>query len=206
MFNGELLRAERKAMGLSQDRLAKMVGVSQQLIGQLERGDLDSTTHVFKIAEVLKIPAHQLDDTIPRTASLLDRVFVVGHINGNNEVHLFNPAGNKGNVVLLRKFVPVSPHLGKTESTAALEIQSEGPGSFYNGWYVHFDQVHLKPDDEFLGKIAVMQIKNGPLVMRRAIKGSEPNRYTLVSVSGSLVENVEVEWYSPVRGMAQPIN
>lgn len=57
----ENLRAAREAKKLSQPQLAKLSGVSQSLIGQIETGVVKSTKHIFKIAKALDKRAWELD-------------------------------------------------------------------------------------------------------------------------------------------------
>ena len=59
------LRAEKK---LSQNALAEAVGVSQQLIGEIERGGTRSTKAIYRIAHALGTTANLLDPEIPAVA------------------------------------------------------------------------------------------------------------------------------------------
>ncbi len=51
---------------LSQEKLGKLIGSNQKTISAIENGKIRSTTFFYKIAEVLKVPAHTLDPAIPR--------------------------------------------------------------------------------------------------------------------------------------------
>jgi len=55
MSLGQRLKQAREKTGLSQRGLAKRSGLSQQLISKLENGLVESTTEVFRFAEVLGI-------------------------------------------------------------------------------------------------------------------------------------------------------
>ena len=65
MIDIEKFKAARMASGLSQSRLAKVAGVSQQLIGEIEAGRSRTTKSIYKISEALNIKAYELDDEIP---------------------------------------------------------------------------------------------------------------------------------------------
>lgn len=60
----ELIKEKRKAMGLSQEELAKKVGYSgKSMIARIEHGDVDlPSSKVALFAKVLKIPFYELRD------------------------------------------------------------------------------------------------------------------------------------------------
>lgn len=64
MSFAENLRRAREAMNLSQPDLAKRIGASQSLIGQIEAGDVKHTKYIFKLAKALNCSVHDLDPTI----------------------------------------------------------------------------------------------------------------------------------------------
>ncbi len=61
MINGNLIRKERKNKGLSQTKLARMLGISQPMLSQIENGSGTSIKVLSAIASILSIP---LDDII----------------------------------------------------------------------------------------------------------------------------------------------
>ena len=61
MLNGEKLRETRKALGMSQEILAKKIGVSKVAICWYESGDRTPTLDNFlKLADVLGLPLDEL--------------------------------------------------------------------------------------------------------------------------------------------------
>jgi transcriptional regulator with XRE-family HTH domain len=58
---GENLRKLRKLKKLSQERVAELAGVSQQLVSQLETGKTEKTTELPAIAQALGVGVHELD-------------------------------------------------------------------------------------------------------------------------------------------------
>jgi transcriptional regulator with XRE-family HTH domain len=65
MINIELFIRLRRDKELSQGALAKAVGVSQQLIGEIETGRTRSSKAIYKIAQALGTTASLLDPDIP---------------------------------------------------------------------------------------------------------------------------------------------
>lgn len=74
MIDVEKFRAARARAGLSQAKLAKAAGVSQQLVGEIEAGRARSTKSIYKIAEALNIKAYELDSEIPAPGTEWDEV------------------------------------------------------------------------------------------------------------------------------------
>ena len=64
MALGDRLKAARKAIGMTQQQLAKAAGVSQGLISDLEKNVYPTSAHVPKMASVLKVDALYLSDGV----------------------------------------------------------------------------------------------------------------------------------------------
>ncbi|MEH7222950.1 helix-turn-helix transcriptional regulator [Bacillus sp. JJ1566] len=61
---GRRIRAFRKLKGYTQESLAKDLGVSVSLVGEVERGTrMPSKTFLKEVAEILKVP---LEDLTPK--------------------------------------------------------------------------------------------------------------------------------------------
>lgn len=58
---GENLRAIRKLKKLSQEKVAELAGVSQQLVSQLETGVTEKTTELPALAQALGVGVHDID-------------------------------------------------------------------------------------------------------------------------------------------------
>lgn len=66
----------RKKAKLSQSELAKAAGVSQQLIGEIERGRSKTTKAIYKLAAAMYVSAHTLDPDIPTLDDELQEIMV----------------------------------------------------------------------------------------------------------------------------------
>lgn len=82
---------------MSQARLAKAAGVSQQLIGEIEAGRSRTTKSIYKIAEALNLKAHELDNEIPAPAADWDQAL--------NEVRLLTADEQEFALNNLRDFI-----------------------------------------------------------------------------------------------------
>lgn len=97
MIDIDKFKAARVAAGLSQSRLAKVAGVSQQLIGEIEAGRSRTTKSIYKIAEALNIKAYELDDEIPAPGPDWD--------NAVNELRELSPEEQEFALKNLRDFI-----------------------------------------------------------------------------------------------------
>ncbi len=58
---GQMVRDQRKKLGLSQEKLAELADVHRTYVGMIERGEKNITLlNIEKFAKALKIPAKQL--------------------------------------------------------------------------------------------------------------------------------------------------
>lgn len=64
----------RKEKRLSQQALANLAEVSQQLIGEIEQGRVRSTKAIYRFAAILGTSAHLLDPEIPTTNGRMARL------------------------------------------------------------------------------------------------------------------------------------
>ncbi len=74
MIDIDLFIRLRKNKGLSQAALALKVGVSQQLVGEIEKGRTRRTNAIYKIAHELGTIAHILDPEIPAIEGLSAKI------------------------------------------------------------------------------------------------------------------------------------
>lgn len=65
MSIGENIREKRKAAGLTQDQLAKQVGVSFQMISAIERGQ--KLPGIFLLSDISKVLSCLMDDLCPQS-------------------------------------------------------------------------------------------------------------------------------------------
>jgi transcriptional regulator with XRE-family HTH domain len=199
MFMGQRLFEARKAQGLSQGELGRMVGLSQPAIGQLESGETSTTKKVYELARVLEVKPSWLDPSIPDAEDLVDKVRVVGYLVEASEVRFADPAGDPYMPLKLAK-----RPAGASPTTVAIEIQSEALGAFFKGWNAYFDEVSLPLDDKHLTGLCVVRTAAGRVLVAKILKGTQPGRYHLVTQAGAITEDAEIAWASKVSAILPP--
>lgn len=87
----------------------------------------------------------------------------------------------------------------------ALEIQGDSMYPLENGWLVFYRKDHAEGVlDTALNKLCVVRVKDGPTLLKKLRRGSEPGYWNLESWNGPLRENVLLEWATPVLAIKQP--
>lgn len=92
MLFGERLASVRKSNKISQDELAKAIGVHAPVIGRYERGEVKPSIEVAtKIAEALSV---SLDYLVGHTdlllnKAMLNRIMEVQKLSAKDQEHLF---------------------------------------------------------------------------------------------------------------------
>lgn len=76
MIDRKKFVALRIKAGLSQAQLANKAGVSQQLVGEIERGQTNTSKAIYKFAAAMGVEAHELDAAIPSLDDELKEILV----------------------------------------------------------------------------------------------------------------------------------
>ena len=100
MIDVEKFKSARKAAKVSQVKLAELVGVTQQAIGEIEAGRAKTSKSIYKIAKALNVKAYELDDSIPAPDPLWEEVV--------SEVRELDPADQEYALKNLREFIELA--------------------------------------------------------------------------------------------------
>lgn len=91
MLFGERLLKARKDRKMSQDELAKSLGVHAPIIGRYERGEVNPSIEVAaKIADTLEVSLDYLvgNADLELDASMINRIQDIQQLNGDDKDHL----------------------------------------------------------------------------------------------------------------------
>lgn len=139
------------------------------------------------LAPVLKISLTQLlsgEALVP----------LVGYVGAGAETHRF--AEGQG------PFDMVPAPDGATENTVAVEVRGTSLGQAFDGWYVFYDQIFDPPTTGLLGRLCVVGLADGRVLVKTLRSGHLPGRHTLESNVGEPpIYDVEILWAAMVRHM-----
>jgi hypothetical protein len=66
------------------------------------------------------------------------------------------------------------------------------------GWLVFWRKDHDGVPDSCIGQLCVVQVKDGPTLLKELHLGSRKGLYTLTSWNGPARTDLKIEWASPV--------
>lgn len=68
-----------------------------------------------------------------------------------------------------------------------------------DGWHIYYDGGATSGDcSQYLNKLCVVSIKDGPTMLKILKKGYAPGRFNLLSYNASMIEDVELKWCAKV--------
>lgn len=95
---GRIVRAAREAKGLSQAKLGSLIGVKQQSLDAIERGDTQRSKYLPEIARELEIPPGDLG--LPREPPAPPGMAPIGSPYDNRDFRIFTAAeGGPGEII-----------------------------------------------------------------------------------------------------------
>lgn len=196
MIDTDSLKMARLAAGLSQAALARRIGAAQQLIGQLERGEVRSTKLIFKIAEVLNVPASHLDKEIPSRISSKRTIPIVGYVGAGAEVRSIDDHEKGGGIDEIDP-----PFEGLSSSTVAVRVRGNSMApTFKEGEILLYDRLENGDISHLIGKDCVVSLTDGRKFVKQ-LKRTPSGEWYLFSVNSDSepIFNVEIEWAAKVK-------
>lgn len=192
MIDRQKFKKAREDSKLSQSQLAKRAGVSQQAIGEIERGAVLSSRSIHKIAKALNISANYLDPDVPETNIGSQLVPVIGYIGAGAEIFTIDdhekgagleeveaPPGAGASVIALR-----------VRGTSMVPVYKDGDLIFYDR-REDGDLSHLS------GKDCVIQLTDGRTFLKELRRSN--GDYWLHSHNADPILRPEIAWAARVR-------
>lgn len=88
-----------------------------------------------------------------------------------------------------------------TPSTVAVEVRGDSMGSFFEQWLVFYDDVRSPVTPDLYGRICVVGLADGRVLVKKIRRGGQPGLYHLLGQYGDPILDVPVEWAARVRAM-----
>lgn len=181
------IRAIMKATGLTQQQIAEKFDVSQSTVNRWLRGsepeghrrDAINTAYEGIVA----------DDPKPPTGMT---VGVYGYVGAGAEVVPFNDTQYE-------PFEEVEVDFPVPDGTAALIVRGDSQMPvFEDGDLVGFHKEGQDPDT-LIGRMCIVRLADGRMLIKRIKKGSAPRLHTLTSSNASDIDDVVIVWAASFR-------
>jgi hypothetical protein len=139
--------------------------------------------------------ASETGGSAPPTVQAPSKVRICGYVGEGIRVHFYDVAP----VDLEQIKVPMLV----SEKTAALEIRSKSLGSFFNRWYVLFDDMRERPMPNLAGGLYVVGLPGERVFIKQLHKGLAEGHLDFVSMDGSITRNADILWVGRIRALLQ---
>ena len=183
------LRALRDGRGWSQEDAAAALGTTRNQYAKLEKGTRRlSDKWIDRAASAYGV------DTGDVVRGQRPSVPIVGYVSAGSEMTLYGEGqGAHGEAT--------APE-GSSDRTVAVEIRGESLGPFFNGWLVFFDDVRSPITDDLIGKLCVVGLDDGRVLIKRLIRSrSGPGLFHLYGQFGDPSLDVRVKWAAQVKSV-----
>lgn len=180
------LRRIMDRKGVKPTTLSQQVGTSKTLVKDLltKTGDVQFSTLV-KLAGALDVDVEELLSS--------PRVPVVGKIGAGGGVVFLDV----GEAIEPDETVPRPPGVSGTLIALVVEGSSMLP-KYRDGDIIYVQRTHDGVLEDYLGEDCAVRLASGETYIKQLARGGTPNRYTLRSLNAPDMEDVELEWATPV--------
>jgi transcriptional regulator with XRE-family HTH domain len=184
---GNNLKKLRTLRNLTHEEAAERMGVSRGQFIKLERGERRLTAdYIARAAQAFAVSESDVF-TERRTVPL------VGYVGAGALAHLFSEGQGP--------FDEVEAPDGSTDSTVAVEIRGESLGALFEQWLVFYDDVRDPPGRDLIGKLCVVGLADGRILIKKLVLGQLPGHFTLLSNIEPPMYDVLVDWAARVKNM-----
>lgn len=186
---GNRIREWREKRGYTLEQLADLSTISPSYLQRMEVGHRNvSLKNLELISAALNVSPKELVVGGERK-----EVPLVGYVGAGAETHLFGEGQGP--------FDYVEAPDGAGPETVAVEIRGVSLGELFDQWLVFYDRVQDPPTTNLAGKLCVVGLVDGRVLVKKLRLGQLPDRYTLLSNTEPPIYDVEVVWAARVIAM-----
>ncbi|MCA3246987.1 MAG: helix-turn-helix domain-containing protein [Azospirillum sp.] len=189
---GARIRAARKAKQLSQEQLAAEIGVSRVAVTQWEGGEMPEAWRWPRLAQSLGAGLDHLIRGIggPPTNP------IVGYVGAGAEVHPVDDYAKGAGID------EAPPFPGQDGPAVAVRVRGDSMlPMLEDGWLLYYSRDHDGVPEDCIGKLCVVQIEDGPTLVKTLERGRRRRHFRLVSHNASPREDVRLKWAARVRAI-----
>lgn len=172
----------------NQTELARRIGVTQPTISRWISGkqkpDADQRATIARLAGALGV-IDGVDN------GELSGIPLIGYVGAGGEAQFAEGQGPFGEVAM--------PPVGEKKSMVAVEVRGDSMiGVADDGWLIYYHDRRDPPTDDLLGKLCVVGLGDGRVLIKKLQRGRGPGLYDLYSVLGAPLIDQAVDWAARV--------
>jgi len=178
----EALRRFMKARGLNMNKWAKLAGVPETTLRSYLSGRSKSLRGITekKLATAAETTVSGLYGEDYDSPSIKD-VWVKGIVGAGAKVTLWGPGMGEGEGY---SRVPWPIGIPMNEDLIAFEIRGDSMPPYSDGDLVYVEVSDAVPGPEIIGKLCVVELDNGDMLVKMVRRGCTTGRYNLHSFDG----------------------
>jgi len=123
------------------------------------------------------------------------QVPVVGYVGAGGAAHLYD--------VAFSHLDKITATTGIAGNTAAMELRGNSLGPYFNRWYVFYEDVRRPMTSDLIGRICVIGLADGRILVREVRRGRREGLYNLYSPTEKPITDANVEWATRVNAFAR---
>ncbi len=163
------------------------MGVSRGQYIKLERGERRLTDHYITLA------ASAFGVSPRDVISQKETVPIVGYVGAGAAAHYYSEAQGP--------FEEAPMPENGNDNTVAVEARGDSLGSFFNQWLVYYDEIRTPPTSDMIGRLCVVELMDGRVLVKKLMRGSAPGFFHLLSQTESPIEDQQIVWAAKVTAM-----
>lgn len=90
---------------------------------------------------------------------------------------------------------------GVTDRTVAVEIRGTSLGELFDRWIVYYDDVRSPITSDLIGRLCVVGLADGRIVVKKPKRGHNAGRFDLYSNTEPPIYDAEIAWAARVKQM-----
>ena len=182
-----------KAAGFNQPALARAASrprapVSQQVVQHLLSGRNGTSKHLPAIAGALSVSLDWLAAGRDSGRAVLAEALLVGKVGAGSEIIRFDEGS-----VLAGIEAPAG-----VDAPNVAEISGDSQYPLQEGWLIFYGPEHQGVAEDCLGKLCVVQVKDGPTLLKTVKRGTRKGLFRLESWNAPPREDVKLVWAARV--------
>lgn len=173
-----------KKPGKTKKGLAAAIGHTPPTVTAILKGERQ-----IKLSEVPLIRKYlELENVVP----------IVGSVGASSEAHFYGEGDSPA------EFAPAPQN--STPETVAVEIKGDSLGPALNGWLAFYDDVRSPVTDDQVGRLCVVALEDGRVVIKLLRRSKTRNRYHLFpNGGGEPILDAKVTWAAVVKHLAEKL-